>query len=144
MYLTAASAGIIAGAIILFLAHIAPRFGAGNFIRDIDEPRIFGRELTRRESHLIGVLTHLTVSGVFGCAFAILIQLGIFQGFDVIPILIWSAVLFVFMGGVIIPLEGHGIFGIKEDAWFPFDLLMSNILWGVLFWMTMRLWIVAN
>ncbi len=144
MYLTAASAGIIAGVIILFLAHVAPRFGAGNFVRDVDQPRIFGKELTRRESHLVGVLTHLAISGVFGCLYAILIHFGIFQSFGILPILIWSAVLCVFMGGVIIPLEGHGIFGIKEDAWFPVDLLVSNILWGVLFWMTMRLWIVAN
>ncbi|MCC7356927.1 hypothetical protein IT408_00240 [Candidatus Uhrbacteria bacterium] len=144
MYLIATSAGIIAGVIILFLAHIAPHFGAGNFVRDLDQPRILGKEVTRRESHLIGIFVHLLISGVFGCWYAILVQSGIFLSFDFLPILIWSTVLFVFMGGVIIPLEGHGLFGIKEDVWFPFDLLMSNIFWGILFWFTMRLWIVAN
>jgi hypothetical protein len=141
--LAAASAGIISGAIIVFLAHIAPSFGAGNFIRDIDQPKFFRKNITRRESHLLGIFFHLLTSGVFGGLYGVLIHYGIFQSFFLVPILIWSAVLCVFMGGVVLPLEGHGVFGVKEDPWFPIDLLCSNILWGIVFWMVMKLWIAV-
>jgi len=144
MILSAASAGFSVGAILLILSHLAPRFGAGNFVRDLDQPRLFGRQVTRREAHLVGILVHLIFSGLFGALYGLFVILGIFQNFDLLPILIWSAVQVVFVGGIILPLEGHGIFGIKEDVWFPIDLIILSVSWGILFWFFIKLWIVTN
>lgn len=139
--LPAIGAGASAGGVLLFLSHIAPRFGAGNFIRDIDRPLLFGKTITRREAHFVGMLTHLVLSAVFAGAYALLVNMGVVRGFDVVPLLGWSAVLTLLVGGVLMPLEGHGLFGLKEDPWFPVDLIVTNVLWSMLFWWLMHLWL---
>lgn len=139
--IAAMGAGASAGAILLFLSHVAPQFGAGNFVRDIDKPVLLGRNVTRREAHFVGMFVHLVMSAVFGGAFAVFADLGVVSGFTFVPIFAWGIALACVNGLVILPLEGHGIFGAKEDSWFPIDLVITNLLWAVLFWWLMRLWL---
>ncbi|MEK7116133.1 MAG: hypothetical protein AAB879_01930 [Patescibacteria group bacterium] len=139
MILASAASGTFAGVVLFVFSHVAPMFGAGNFIRDLDKPRIFGAAVSRREAHVVGALTHILVSGASGAMFGFLVSLNIFQGFDLISLLGWSVVMTLAIGGVILPLEGHGVFGVKEDAWFPVDLFITNILWSVLFWWMIRI-----
>ena len=133
-------AGIGAGAVLLFLSHIAPRFGAGNFVRDADRMRLFGRAYSHREAHLLGMMVHLILSFFFGIVFSFGVQSGIIDGYRLIPLAGYSLVLTIFMGGVILPLEGHGLFGTREDAWFPVDMLLTNIGWAVLYGLVMMVW----
>ncbi len=140
MIFTATVAGVLAGAIVLFLSHVAPLFGAGNFVKDLDNPHIFGRKVTHREMHLLGILTHLLVSAWFGGIYGWLVVVGIFSGYGLFLILGWSVILTLFVGGVILPLDGHGLFGVREDAWFPVDLFLANIGWAILFWWILNLW----
>ena len=139
MILQATAAGTMAGGILLFFSHIAPSFSAKNFIRDVDEPRIFGRKKSRREAHLIGAILHLLVSTVAGAGYAYLVSQSVISDFSLLSSLGWAMIVGIFLGGVIMPLEGHGIFGVKEDAWFPVDLFVTQFLWGVLFWWMMHL-----
>ena len=135
-----AYAGLAAGAILTFLSHVTPRIGAGNFIKEPDPATFFGRQLTRRESHLIGVLIHLFLSLLYGILFAF----GVVQGwvtFSLLPILAWSVVLLVFAGLIVMPLEGHGFFGTKHDPWFALDVFLTNILWGLIYLGLIRLWL---
>lgn len=132
-------AGIGAGAIMLFLSHIAPRFGAGNFVRDLDELHLFGRSYSRREAHVIGVFIHLFLAFFFGALYVFGVEQGIASGYGAWPLITYAVLLTVFVGGVIMPLEGHGIFGLREDDWFPVDLLLTNLGWAFLFSMIMRL-----
>lgn len=138
--LLGAVTGFGAGAILLFIAHVAPRIGAGAFVRDVDELRVFGRMYSRREGHLIGVFLHLALSFVFGGIFAIAVDQGVFPGYSTAPLALYAIVLTVFMGGVVMPIEGHGLFGIREDAWFPVDLAFTNILWVAVFGVMMATW----
>lgn len=140
MYLMGLAAGAIAGTIMLFLSHIAPYFGAGNFVRDLDVPYVFGKEITRREAHVLGVLVHVLLTAAFGGIFVYLLGMGIFPDSGIISVLEWGLIVTIFMGGVVMPIEGHGLFGTKEDVWFPLDLLMTNVAWAVLFWWIIRLW----
>ena len=139
MILLALVGGAMSGVILLFFSHVAPRFGAGNFIRDLDEPRAFGKELTRREAHLLGALLHLLTSIVAAGTFAVLVAQFVFSGFGLLPLLGCGMVMTLVIGGVLLPLEGHGLFGFKEDPWFPVDLFLTNVLWSVLFWWIMRI-----
>ena len=143
LLLVGAVAGISAGAIMTFLSHIAPRFGAGNFIRDIDRPQVFGRDVTRRESHLLGILVHLCLSLVFGLIYALLVERELVAGFELLPILFYSLVLALFTGFVVMPIEGHGLFGRKHDNWFMADVILTNIFWGLVFYALAGLWMVA-
>ena len=138
--LPALCVGASVGALTLFLSHIAPFVGAGNFIRDIDQPRLFGRTITRREGHLVGVCIHIVLSAVFGGVFGLLVDLGVAPGFGIVPLLAWGVLLALVTGVVILPLEGHGFFGVKEDAWFPVDLLLTNALWALFMWIIMGIW----
>lgn len=141
MILIGVITGVLVGAILLFAAHLAPMFGAGNFVRDLDEPVLFGRALSRREAHLLGVLVHLSMSALFGGAYVFLVDLGILSGYDLLSIIGWGVIMSFVLGGIVFPLEGHGLFGVKEDAWFPVDLILTNIAWSILFWWTIRLWV---
>ena len=143
MILQALDDGAIAAVVLLFFSHIAPRFGAGNFILDVDEPHLFGKSITRREAHLVGALLHVLISMAFAGLYAYGVKFGLISDFGILPILGWSVVMTIFIGGVILPLEGHGIFGVKEDSWFPVDLLLTNVMWGILFWWLVTLWPIS-
>lgn len=141
LLLIGACAGGIAGAIIASAAHLAPLFGAGNFIRDTDEIRIFGRGISRREAHLLGILIHLVIAVLAGAGFAYGVEQGLLSGFRILPMLGWSTLVALITGGVIMPLEGHGFFGTKHDPWFIVDAFCTNLLWGGLYILLVRLWI---
>ncbi len=138
-----AVAGMCAGAIMLFLSHIAPAFGAGNFIQDLDRPQFFGRDISRREAHLLGILVHLCMSLLFGLGYAILVNFNVVSGFEIIPALVYGGIAALFTGLVVMPIEGHGIFGNKHDDWFIADVVLTNLLWAVLFIGLVRLWMVV-
>jgi hypothetical protein len=129
--------GAGAGCVLLFLSHIAPRWSAQRTVRDIDEPRFFGRAVPRREAHLFGMVLHLALSFVFGAVFAWAVMEGIFSGFTAAPLCVYAALITCVMGGIVAPLEGHGVFGVKEDTWYPVDLVITNMLWVVLYGVVM-------
>ncbi|MFH1973505.1 MAG: hypothetical protein ABIK13_02755 [Patescibacteria group bacterium] len=138
--LLALVSGAISGAMLLALSHLAPTFGAGSMVRDIDRPVLLGRSVTRRASHVMGMAVYLALCAVFGAAFAVFVDLGVISGYGMIPIFAWGAVFACLHGLIILPLEGHGLFGMKEDAWFPIDLVVMSLLWAVVFWWLMQLW----
>lgn len=140
LILWAAISGLGAGAILAFFSHLAPWFGAGNFVRESERVRMLGKQVSRREAHVAGLLLHLVLSGVFGALYAVLMQVGMVDGRP-LSLILYAMVLTVFVGGVVLPLEGHGLFGVKEDAWFPLDLLLTNIAWAALFAFTMHMWL---
>ncbi|HWQ99819.1 MAG TPA: hypothetical protein VN397_03160 [Candidatus Methylomirabilis sp.] len=141
--LIAGISGGAAGALMLFLSHIAPWFGAGNFVRDLDELRLFGRTYSRREGHVIGVFIHLFLSFFFGALYGFGVDQGIASGFGVWPLVTYAVLLTVFVGGVVMPLEGHGIFGVREDDWFPIDLLLTNLGWVFFYAVIVTMWLPA-
>jgi hypothetical protein len=140
LLLAGAYAGGMAGVILTLLAHVAPFFGAGNFIRDLDEPCVFRHMLSRREAHLLGVFVHLLVCTSAGILFAYAVGRSWLPDFQVIPMLAYALLLLSFLGIVVMPLEGHGFFGRKHDAWFVLDVFLTNFAWGGLYLVLIRLW----
>ncbi len=136
-------AGTIAGAILLFLSHLAPYVGAGDFVSDMGQVDVMGSKLTRREGQYLGMLVHMACSAGFGAAYIALVRTGVIADLSLLHLLEWSGVMTLFVGGVVMPLEGHGVFGIKEDTWFPIDLLVTNVGWGLLFWWLVPPWLAA-
>ncbi|MCI0478995.1 hypothetical protein L0Y59_00415 [Candidatus Uhrbacteria bacterium] len=134
--------GAAAGAVILLLSHLAPRVGAGAFVRDIDRPVLLGKSVSRRGSHVIGMAVYLALAAAFGACFAVFVEHGAVSGYDVLPIFVWGTAFACMNGLVVLPLEGHGLFGAKEDVWFPIDVVVTSLLWAVLFWWFVRLWSV--
>jgi hypothetical protein len=140
MAVLGAIAGIVAGGIMMFLSHVAPRYGAAEYARDVDVIRCFGRTCSRRESHVIGVLVHAILYAFFGLLYAVGVEQGVADGYTVVSLLVYVFVLAVAMGGIIVPLEGHGLFGVREDKWFMIDLVLANLGWIILYGAFMSLW----
>ena len=124
--------GIAAAAAVTALAHVAPRLGLQAFRSDVDAARFCGREFSRRESHVIGIFIHLVLYGCFGMFFGAMNAAGVVS-VHAAPLVAYAIVLTAFIGGVIVPLEGHGLFGWHEDHWFVVDLLVMNAVWVLLF-----------
>lgn len=135
-----AYAGGIAGALLTLIAHVAPRFGAGNFIRDLDNPHIVGRRISQREAHFLGIFLHLCTSIVSGIIFAYGVERGWISGFHILPMVGFATIMLLGSALVLMPLEGHGFFGIKHDAWFVVDALITNLFWGGLYLLLIPLW----
>lgn len=133
-------AGACAGAVMTFFSHIAPMFGAGNFIKDLDRPQVLGRDLSRREAHLLGILVHLCLSAVFGLGYGGLVQFGWLDGFYAIPLFVYAIGITLITGLLVMPWEGHGLFGRKHDPWFMIDAFLTNIVWAVLVYLIAHLW----
>ncbi len=125
-------AGAIAGTVLLVLSHLAPKLGANVYVRDLDQVCILGHDCSHREAHAIGILLHLLLSLLFGALYALGMQEG-FLALQPLTLALYALALTVFVGGVVMPLEGHGFFGVKEDTWFTADLLITNVLWVALF-----------
>ena len=134
MILTSGIIGLCAGIILLFLSHLAPRWGFDMEVKDVDQARFGSRLFSRRESHLFGVIIHLLLDFCFGILFGALVYYGMLA-MDLASMAIYVMLITLFMGGVIIPLEGHGLFGWHEDHWFIADLLVTNTVWMFLFGM---------
>lgn len=137
-------AGLCAGTVLILFSHLAPRIGAGDYVKDIDRVRLFGRTYTRRESHIFGVLVHLIISFFFGALFSYGVIQGIVSVYGFWELVGYVILMTVVLGGIIMPLEGHGLFGYREDKWFSIDLLLTNIGWAVLYYLIITLLPVAS
>lgn len=147
MVLFGAIAGIVAGGIMILLSHLAPRYGASpaggginEYVKDIDVIHCFGRKCSRRESHVIGITVHTILYMFFGLLYAVGVDQGIVSGFGIIPLFFYLLLMTVMLGGIIMPLEGHGIFGVREDKWFVIDLAILNFGWVILYGAFMSIW----
>jgi hypothetical protein len=125
--------GFAAGSVMILISHLVLRTG-GAEVRDLDRLRLFGKTLTRRESHVAGIVIHAILYGAAGIGFGALAHFGILSANEAGSYGAYLLILTLVFGGVILPLEGHGLFGSREDAWFAVDLLISNAIWTILFW----------
>ena len=70
--------------------------------------------MDRREAHFVGMFVHLLVSAIAGVGYGFLVDIGVVSGFGLFPLLGWSMILTLIIGGILLPLEGHGLFGVKR------------------------------
>lgn len=140
MVLFGAIAGIVAGAVMILLSHLASRYVAAAYAKDTDIIVCFGRRCTRRESHVIGITVHVILYMFFGLLYAVLVTQGVMDGFRALPLFIYALLVTLVMGGIFLPLEGHGLFGMREDKWFIIDLALANLGWMILYGAFMGIW----
>ena len=124
---------------MIFLSHITPWLAAGSWVKQVEDPKALGKQITHREAHLLGVLAHLIVAIVSGAAFAYGVDTGTY-GFTFVPYLAFIAMMTVLVGVFVLPLEGHGLFGHKFDRWMGIDLVVTNSLWVLLYALFIHLW----
>jgi hypothetical protein len=89
MILAGLIAGTIAGAILLFLAHLAPYVGAGDYVDEVGRMEVLGQDLSPREGQFLGILVHVLVSGGFGALYGAFVAYGLAPGFGFLPVMVW-------------------------------------------------------
>jgi predicted Na+-dependent transporter len=140
LILTSLYSAFGAAAILLFLSHLGPRLGKANFIMELEPPKIFGKDLKRREAHLIGVLIHFILYSIWGLLIGFALSAGWIPGLGPWVIIGVAIALTLIYSNIIMPLEGYGLFGKRHDRWFVLDSFLSQFVWAVLFALLMRLW----
>ena len=141
--LIGALAGLAAGTVLAFFSHLAPYIRSGKEVKLGDDPHVFGHPLNRREAHLLSLLVQLLLSVVFGAVFGWFLQLGWVGSFGILPLLVWSSALAFVTGAVVLPLDGHGLFGHKQEVWFFVDMLITNGIWALLVAAFAALWFAS-
>lgn len=137
--LIALYASLGAAAVLIFLSHLAPRFGKGRFAAELEPPEIFGKKLRHRESHFVGVLVHFIFYGAWGLIYALLIEFGLLEA-GVTSFAILTVLVTGISSCIIMPIEGYGFFGKKHDPWFALDSFVTNTIWVMLFALFLKLW----
>ena len=130
--LIGALAGLAAGTVLAFFSHLAPYLRPGDAREQGSGPHLFGHALSQREAHLLGLLIQLALATAFGAAYGWFLQLGWVGSFGILPLLLWSFALAFTTGAIVMPLNGHGLFGHKRDVWFFVNLLITNGIWALL------------
>jgi hypothetical protein len=129
----AGAIGVVASGVLVLLSVITPRWFVSEAVHELDVVRFGGRSLSKKESSLVGVLIHFIFSLFFGVLFGAGMNLGIFD-LHLVSMGMYSIVMTLILGGIVLPLEGHGLFGWREDHWIPVDLFAMNVLWVLIFW----------
>lgn len=125
--------GIVTSGVLILFSILMPRWFVSGAVHQLDVIRISGRALSKKESNIVGILIHLIFSLFFGVLFGAGVNVGIVD-VTAISMGIFFIVLSLIFGGIVLPLEGHGLFGWKEDHWIPVDLLAMNGVWVLIFW----------
>lgn len=128
-----AFAGTAGGAVLIFLSFLLPHL---NLIR---HPRLEAdpghiHHLPRREANIVSVGVHLVLFGILGMLFGLCIRSGLATA-SFGSIVTAGFIVTIIFGGIILPIEGSGFFGWKEDHWLGIDLFVMNSVWVVLFFL---------
>lgn len=125
--------GVVASAILTCGSLVLPKWFVSVGVHELDSVRLGRKSSKNRESSALGILMHLVLSFFFGALFGALMRLGILS-LDIFSVFVYYAAVSLVLGGVILPLEGHGFFGWKEGHWISVDVLAMNAVWMFLFW----------
>jgi uncharacterized membrane protein YagU involved in acid resistance len=125
--------GVVASGVLILFSYLIPRWFVSGAEHTLDMVRFGGRAFSKKESAMIGIFIHLVFSLFFGVIYGVGMNAGIFD-LSITMMFVYSLVMTLVLGGILLPLEGHGLFGWKEDHWIAVDLFTANILWVLIFW----------
>jgi hypothetical protein len=94
---------------------------------------------TDEEVFTLSLFIHMLFSITFGGLYMALYLIGWVHNFSFFSILGYTALFYVFLGGIILPLIRLGAFGRREGKHVWAELLLSNLLFGLGFWAALRL-----
>lgn len=105
----------------------------------IDVKEIWGKKLTDNEVFLVSLLMHLVFSTLAGTIYVLFAENGwlfvtgapyAFHSIEIFAVFAWAVT-----GAILYPILGFGFFGRKEGAHIWFEMLVTQLLLGVLFWL---------
>ena len=127
------AAGLIT-AVPAFLSELgkkAPR----NIPLLIDVKTFWGHKLTRGEVFWFGLSIHLLMAALFGALYELIAVKSFVHPYELDNLAVYASLFWVFVGGVIFPVVGLGLFGKKEGKWVWFELLVVHHLFALFVWL---------
>lgn len=125
--------GVVTSVAMMIVSAFIPRWFVSKAEHQLDVVRLRGRIFSKQESSILGVLLHIVFSLFFGVVFGVGMSFGIFS-LQISSMAVYFVAMSLVLGGIVLPIEGHGLFGWREDHWIPVDLLAMNVLWIFIFW----------
>jgi hypothetical protein len=107
----------------------------GNIPLLVDVKTFWGHRLTRGEVFWFGLFVHLLMAALFGALYELIAVKSLVEPYALGGLMAYSTLYYVFVGGVIFPLVGAGLFGRKEGKTVWYELLAVHHLFGFFVWL---------
>jgi hypothetical protein len=105
----------------------------------IDVKTFWGKRLTRGEIFWFGLFIHLLIAALFGVLYEYLVLTSMVSPYTLGGLLAYAFCFYLFIGGVIFPIVGLGLFGRKEGKTVWYELLITHHLLGFFVWLAILL-----
>jgi len=101
----------------------------------IDVKTFWGRKLNRSEIFWFGLFIHLLMAALFGALYELIVVKSFVHPYELDNLAVYATFFWLFVGGVIFPVVGLGLFGKKEGEWVWFELLVVHHLFSLFVWL---------
>lgn len=103
----------------------------------IDVRTFWGHQLTRGEVFLFGFFIHLLMAALFGALYELIAVKSFVRPYHLDNLMLYATFFWVFVGGVIFPIVGLGLFGKKRASGFGSNfwsfIIFLQFLFGLVF-----------
>jgi len=106
----------------------------------IDIKTFWGKKLTPGEIFILGLSIHLLIAALFGALYEYLALSGFVAfPYQILSLLGYAFCFYLFIGGIILPVVGLGLFGRKEGKTVWYELLITHHLLGFFVWLAVAI-----
>lgn len=127
------------GAIIALPAIYTEIFRRGKDLPILmDVHACWGGTCTDAQVFALSIFVHFIISIAFGGLYMAAYLIGIFQNFSISEIALYTGLFYLLIGLVVLPIMQLGWFGRREGNLVWLELLGSNILFGLGFWLAFK------
>ncbi len=137
----------VAAGIVTAIPGIFSEFGKkapANIPLLVDIKTFWGRKLSRGEVFWLGMFIHLLTAALFGAGYQFLSAHGLVHPYRLGNMLVYASCFYLFIGGVMFPAAGCGLFGSKEGKTVWYELLIVHHLFAVFMWLAIWFWPVLK
>jgi hypothetical protein len=117
-----------------FISELAKK-GPKNIPLLIDVKTFWGHKLTRGEVFWFGLFIHLLMAALFGALYELIVVKAFVRPYHLDNLFAYASCFYLFVGGVIFPVVGAGLFGRKEGKTVWYELLIVHHLFAFFVWL---------
>lgn len=101
----------------------------------VDVKTFWGHKLTRGEAFWFGLFIHLLMAALFGALYELIVVNAFVRPYRLDNLMVYASCFYLFVGGVIFPIVGQGLFGRKEGKTVWYELLIVHHLFAFFVWL---------
>jgi len=101
----------------------------------VDVKSFWGKKLSNGEVFWLGFAIHLLMAALFGALYELIAVKSFVRPYHIDNLMVYASFFWLFVGGVIFPIVGLGLFGKKEGKWVWLELLVVHHLFAIFVWL---------